>query len=417
VDCQTITTVVSGRRVFVGVVTQVLMPQMGLEVTEGTVVSLHVAEGATVAEGDVLLQVETDKALTDVPAPHAGVVLGLEVEEGDTIAIGATLVRLGDRSDEQAEQPEKVAEPAGVGAATPTAAPSVQRERGAHAVKAAPVARRAARHHGLDLASIAGTGPRGRITLRDVEQALATAGNGSRGGATPPAAEELEALSATRRAIARRMTESQRIPQFALQRDIDATWLLAEKSRITDAGSVKVGVNDLLVQALGETVTRHPALASSYVKPAGDAPPQLRRCEGVDVGLAVATDRGLLVPVIRRAHERGLGELALERDRLVARARAGKLTREDMTGATVSLSSLAAFGVDRFTAMLNPGESAILAIGRPVDRVVPSDRGIAVVPTLTLTLTVDHRVVDGATGARALAELADLLGGGMTWRT
>jgi pyruvate dehydrogenase E2 component (dihydrolipoamide acetyltransferase) len=116
-------------------------------------------------------------------------------------------------------------------------------------------------------------------------------------------------------------------------------------------------------------------------------------------------------------HERGLGELALERDRLVTRARAGELTREDMSGATVSLSSLAAFGVDRFTAMLNPGESAILAIGRPVDRVVPSDRGIAVVPTLTLTLTVDHRVVDGATGARALAELADMLGGGMTWRT
>jgi pyruvate dehydrogenase E2 component (dihydrolipoamide acetyltransferase) len=130
----------------------------------------------------------------------------------------------------------------------------------------------------------------------------------------------------------------------------------------------------------------------------------------------VATDRGLLVPVIRRVHARTLAEIALDRARLTSAARAGRLEGEEMSGATITLSSLAGLGVDRFNAMLNPGESAILAVGRTVDRVVPRERGLAVVPTLTLTMTLDHRVVDGAAGARALAELADLLEGGMAWR-
>jgi pyruvate dehydrogenase E2 component (dihydrolipoamide acetyltransferase) len=223
-------------------------------------------------------------------------------------------------------------------------------------------------------------------------------------------------MTATRRAIARRMTESQQIPQFGLHREIDATWLLAEKRRLSAAGPVKVSVNDLLVQALAEAVVRNPGLAVAYAPGADGGHPQLLHREGVDVGLAVATERGLLVPVIRQAHERALAELVLERSRLVEAARDGRLGLAEMSGATISLSSLAAFGVDRFGAMLNPGESAILAVGRTVDRVVPRDRGFAVVPMVALTLTVDHRVVDGATGGRALADLAELLEGGMTWR-
>jgi pyruvate dehydrogenase E2 component (dihydrolipoamide acetyltransferase) len=206
------------------------------------------------------------------------------------------------------------------------------------------------------------------------------------------------------------------VPQFALQRDVDAAWLLAEKDRISAAGPAKVGMNDLLLQALAETVVRHQDLGASFVPAEDDVNPQLRRRDGVDIGLAVATDRGLLVPVIRSANERTLAELALDRTRLTSAARAGQLRREEMSGATISLSSLASLGVDRFNAMLNPGESAILAVGRTADRVVPRDRGLAVVPTMTLTLTLDHRVVDGAAGARAFAELAGLLEGGMAWR-
>jgi pyruvate dehydrogenase E2 component (dihydrolipoamide acetyltransferase) len=260
----------------------------------------------------------------------------------------------------------------------------------------------------------------GRITLKDVEQHAAALA----AGGTPPApasataTEQLEPLSGTRRAVARRMTQSQQIPQFALNREIDASWLLAEKEQRAHDVDAGVSINDLIVQALAETVLAHPDLACSYVEPVDDGgAPQLRRREGVDVALAVATERGLLVPVIRRAHERPLHELASERARLVAAARSGRLALEEMSGSTITLSSLAGFGVDSFVAMLNPGESAILAVGRAVEKVLPRGRGLAIAPTLSLTLTIDHRVIDGAAGGAALAELAALLEGAMTWRT
>jgi pyruvate dehydrogenase E2 component (dihydrolipoamide acetyltransferase) len=431
------------------VVTDIVLPQSGLEVSEGTIVAVDVAVGDRVEEGDRLLEVETDKAMTEIVAPRAGVILSIEVEVEDTVEVGATLIRLRDSEpaaaqtaphpeptvaqtapaepSEPATVPVEAAAPSGAAALSHAgevhAASSPDDRRGAHRIRAAPIARRAAAELGVALEEVAGTGPRGRITLGDVERmahergASPGAGNGVVAATTDPdAGERLEPMSATRRTVARRMTESQLIPQFSLHRDVDAAWLLGEKERLGAAGAAKIGVNDLLAQALAETVARHPDLGSSFVAPRDGGQPQLLRHDGVNVGLAVATERGLVVPVIRRAHERTLAELALERGRLVAAARDGRLERSDLTGATVTLSSLAGMGVDRFTAMLNPGESAILAVGRTVDRVVPRDRGLAVVPMMTLTFTLDHRVVDGGTGAGALAELAELLEGGMTWR-
>lgn len=382
--------------------TDVVLPQGGLEVTEGTVLAIDVIVGARVAAGDRLAEVETDKAVAEVTAPRDGVVTAIEVEVGDTVPVGAVLIRLGDsEGDVPAHQEEAVAaeriveqEPAlaGVGASG--------NGRGAHRILAAPVARRAALHLNVVLEEVKGTGPRGRITLRDVERVAEERGD--------EPGERLEPMSATRRAIARRMSQSQLVPRFTLHRDVDFTWLLAEKSRIAGAS-----VNDLLIQALALAVTKHPDLAAQYVE--GDRP-QLRRRDGVDVGLAVATDRGLIVPVIRRAHERTLSEIATERKRLTHAGRDGRLPIDEMQGATISMSSLAAFGVDRFDAMLNPPEAAILAVGRTTDRVVPTARGIEVAPIATLTMTFDHRVVDGATGARALRELAELLEGDAAWR-
>jgi pyruvate dehydrogenase E2 component (dihydrolipoamide acetyltransferase) len=269
----------------------------------------------------------------------------------------------------------------------------------------------------LQLEEITGTGPAGRITLGDVERVAAERESAPVAAASETSSgERLEPLSATRQAIARRLTESQLVPQYTLTRDVDVAWLLAEKVRLTEEGPAKVGVVDLLVQALAEALARHPQLAASFVPGADGEPAQFRHPAGIDVGLAVATERGLLVPVLRRAQERTLAELALERARLIDLTRAGRLGLGDMGGAATTLSSLGTFGVDAFTAMLNPGESSILAVGRTVDRVVPRDRGLAVVPTITATFTFDHRVVDGATGAAALAELAELLEGAMTWR-
>lgn len=435
--------------------TAVVMPQLGLEVTEGVVVEILVAVGARVEKDDPLVVLSTDKADTDVVAPVAGVVREVGVDVGETVAVGATLLRLGDDAAEPtgsaAAAPRPAEPPASTepprAAAAPRSAeppPSAEPPRAAAAsrsaerprerrvavdarsasmdgqtsprLRAAPVARRAAADLGIALESLApGSGPNGRITLRDVRRA---AGEGAGGQDAAPAAEPLSPL---KRAVARRMAASQReIPQFQLVREVDATHLLAQKDAAAAAaaagGGARPGVNDLLVQAIGEMVVRHPDLGAVFVAGDGDAPPALQRPDSIDVGLAVATDRGLLVPVIRRATERTLREIAAERVRLVAAAREGRIDLAELSGGTISLSNLGSFGIDRFTAMVNPGESAIVAVGRTVERLVPRGRGIAVVPILTVTLSLDHRVVDGATGAGALAELAALLEGEMPWR-
>jgi pyruvate dehydrogenase E2 component (dihydrolipoamide acetyltransferase) len=428
---------------------------MGLEVSEGTVTAVLVAPGDSVAEGDTVAEVETEKAIAEIAAPRSGVIVSIEVEVGDTIPVGTNLMRMGDSVDDSApadssagpvtagDPPPLPVAKASSGVVPPTVPPpeeSVATEvltaegpgggngNGSGRRRAAPIARRAARDRGISLEELVGTGPGGRITLGDVERAAEERGRDFRPNGTESSTavdgavaetssgERLEPLSATRQAIARRLTESQLVPQYTLTRDVDVAWLLAEKSRLTEAGPTKVGVVDLLVQALAEALARHPQLAASFV-PAGDGEPaRFRHPAGVDVGLAVATERGLLVPVLRRAHERALSELVLERARLIELTRAGRLGLGDMGAAATTLSSLGTFGVDSFTAMLNPGESSILAVGRTVDKVVPRDRGLAVVPTLTATFTFDHRVVDGATGAAALAELAELLEGAMKWR-
>jgi pyruvate dehydrogenase E2 component (dihydrolipoamide acetyltransferase) len=268
------------------------------------------------------------------------------------------------------------------------------------------VARRAAADLGIALEQLAGTGPRGRITLGDVQRAAA---------ATPATSSTGDSLSRLRRAIARRMTTSQSIPQYQLERDLDASHLLAQKQAIAVAAAPgpTPGVNDLLIQAIAETVTRHPALASSYI---AEPEPAIVMRTHIGVGLAIATDAGLLVAVIEGAERDGLRAIAERRARLIQAARAGNLTQAEMSGGVITLSNLGGFGVDRFAAMLNPGESSIVAVGRTTDRVVPRGRGIAIVPTLTLTMTFDHRTVDGAVGAAALGELSELLEGGMTWR-
>lgn len=404
--------------------TPVLMPQMGLEVSEATVLDLLVEVGQAVSEGDPLIEMETEKATAEIEAPRAGYLLAFEVAVGDVVAVGSVVARIADSADEPleagadgdgppAEEATAPVEPAPVAATAPEADVAE-----APRLRAAPVARRAAAQLGIALESLQGTGPRGRITLRDVERAsdgrsaappAPPSSNGSGGdGAVEP-------LSGLRRAIARRMTQSQLIPQYELQRDVDASHLLAQKDAVAagSAGRPRAGVNDLLVQAIGETVRRHPALASVFVT---EPEPGLRRHATIGVGLAVATDAGLVVPVIDDVPQCGLAEIAARRTSLTAAARAGKLTLNQMTGAAITLSNLGGFGVDRFTAMLNPGESAIVAVGRTTDRAVPRGRGITVVPTLTLTMTFDHRVIDGAVGAAALGELAELLEGRMAWR-
>jgi pyruvate dehydrogenase E2 component (dihydrolipoamide acetyltransferase) len=422
-------------------ITPVLMPQMGLEVTEGLVVEILVEAGSTVGEGDPIIVLATDKADTEVSAPAGGVVREISVEIDETVPVGARLMLIADTADEPLDGDPASAEPAAGGSApvepatsgqAPTAsavvgsAPAGPAAAGGGATmdpprrRVAPIARRAAAELGVDLDRVAGTGPNGRVTLRDVEAVAAEPKPPAGSPApAPPAALAGEAATPMRRAIARRMTMSQRdIPQYQLVREVDATHLLAQKDAAASAvgkGEARPGVNDLLVQALAAMVERHPALATLYAEDEGGAA-TLTRTDSTDVGLAVATDSGLVVPVIRAAGEASLRAIAAERVRLVDRARVGRLDLAEMSGGVISLSNLGGFGVDRFTAMVNPGQAAIVAVGRTVDRVVPRGRGTAVIPVLTVTISFDHRSVDGAAGAAALATLAELLEGGMQWR-
>lgn len=437
-------------------ITPVVMPQLGLEVTEGVVVELFVVPGTAVTKDLPLLELETDKASTDVVAPCDGVLRAWSVGIGDTVPVGDVLALIADTADEpldaepaattaEADASAAVvgaaAEEPGVAAASEAdgrgggSAGDGQAPDGAPRRRVAPVARRAAAALGVALAAVEGTGPRGRVTLDDVRRAAAaggaavapvtsatpSSGSAARPAASPapvaaPGAVEELPISAIRRAIARRMSASQLIPQYQLQRDVDASHLLAQKAAQSEGrnAAARIGVNDLLVQALAETVRRHPELAVTWAD--GDDGPRMIRSGADGVGLAAASDKGLVVPVIRDPQTAGLAEIAEQRQRLVAAARAGTLGLDEMAGAAITLSNLGGFGVDRFTAMLNPGESAIVAVGRTVERVVPRRGGTAVVPVLAVTVSFDHRVIDGAVGAAALGTLAALLEGDMAWR-
>lgn len=402
--------------------TAVVLPQMGLEVTEGLVTALTVAVGDSVAEGDVIAEVETDKAIAEVPATLAGTVLAIDVEVGETIAVGATILRLGAPGENGEPVAAAVGSPAAAAAssaptATATAAATTTTVpaatgNGSGRRRAAPIARRAAERLGIPLERVTGTGPGGRITLGDVEREAEAAPTASPAPASAPAeGERFEELTTIRAAIARRMTESQLVPQYSLQRDVDVTWLLAEKARLSAAGPAKVGVVDLLVQALAETLVRHPLLAASFV-PAGEdgSPAGLRHPAGVDVGVAVATERGLLVPVLRDTGRKNMVQLAAEVDAIAKKAREGTLAMSDLEGGTFTVTNLGAIGGSYFTPIVNYPEVAILGLGRAARQPVVNEKDETEVRTiLPLSLSYDHRLIDGAEAARFLRWIAEAI--------
>lgn len=410
--------------------TPVVLPQLGLEVSEGTVQALLASVGDRVEEGAVLAEVETDKAITDIVATRDGWVVSIEVQVGTTVPVGTTLFTIGDAMADSSsacahEQSGAASSndsadglaPAGSQDSEPAEArrAGTARRPGAR-ILAAPVARRAAAELNVSLEDVAGTGPNGRIVLADVQGAAAAREappdepqpEPEPGPYSASPAGDVEPLSPLRRVIARRMTASQLVPQFTLHRDVAFKWLLAEKDRIADAG-----VNDLLVHALADTVASFPQLAMQFVD--GD-PPALRRAKPDDVGLAIATPRGLIVGVVRNVQQLRLAEIAGERRRLIKAGHDGRLAPNETEGSTVTVSSLAGFGIDRFNAMLNPPEAAILAVGRTTDRLFSGAQGLVFGPMAELSMTFDHRVVDGAIGAAALTHLAELLEGRASWR-
>jgi pyruvate dehydrogenase E2 component (dihydrolipoyllysine-residue acetyltransferase) len=424
--------------------TEVKLPRLGQGMESGVVVRWLKQEGDHVSRGDPLYELDTEKVTQEVEAEADGVLAKIVVTQGE-VEVGATLAVIetdgavdgaapaaetlapaapqAAAEPEPAGEPEPAAEPAAV-AEAPAEAPAAPEParptpgepatpagtRGAARptlLKASPLARRIARERGVDLASVRGTGPDGRILAEDVEKAHAGAPSVAPGAPAAPAeAVEVVQLSSVRKTIAKRLTEAWTAPVFQLGVSADMAEALALRERLVDRleeGDVKPTVNDLLVKLAAVSLSRHAPVNATF---SGE---EIQRHPTPHVGIAVAAPQGLVVPVIRDAGRLTVQEIARARADLVGRARDNKLTFGDLEGGTFTISNLGMFGVEQFTAVLNPPQVAILAVGAVKDEAVVRDGDLDVAPIVHLVLTCDHRAIDGADGASFLQTLVALI--------
>jgi pyruvate dehydrogenase E2 component (dihydrolipoamide acetyltransferase) len=404
------------------VVTDILMPALSPTMEEGTLAKWLVKEGDTVSSGDVIAEIETDKATMEVEAVDEGVVEAILVKAGtEGVKVNTPIARL--KGEGEAASPPKETKPAAVDAPAPKAVtqpPAVQpaaKTTGGSRVFASPLARRVAAQKGIDLAAVAGTGPHGRIVRADVDAAKpgqAPARTGTDDFAKAPSAQvksleslgipagsyDLVPLDGMRRTIARRLTESFRdIPHFPLSVDLEIDRLLDARARINAAlekQGVKVSVNDLLIKACAAALKAVPEANASFT------PEGIALHHHADIAVAVAIDGGLITPIIREAENRTLADISKSMKDLAERARTRKLKPEEFQGGTFSLSNLGMFGIKNFASIINEPQGCILSVGAGEKRPVVHGDQLAVATVMSVTLTCDHRVVDGAIGARFL---------------
>ena len=412
-------------------VTDVKLPRLGQGMESGVIVRWLKSEGDTVSKGEPLYELDTDKVTQEVESEIDGVLTKIVVAEGD-VEVGATVATI-DAADggggaageppaasEEASEPEPETSSAapgeppsasGNGDSADAAAPAPAASAPAEApqrqgrLKASPLARRIARERGVDLASLHGTGPEGRILAEDVEKAAPDVRAPSSEPAAPAEVEVLQ-LTSIRKTIARRLTEAWAAPVFQLAVSADMTEALALREQLVARlaeGDAKPTVNDVLVKLAGVALARHTPVNATFT---GE---EIHRHARADVGIAVAAPQGLVVPVIRDAGRRTVQEVARARADLVSRARDNKLTLQDMEGGTFTISNLGMFGVEQFTAVLNPPQVAILAVGAVKEEPVVRDGDLDIAPILRLVLTCDHRAIDGADGAQFLQTLVALI--------
>jgi pyruvate dehydrogenase E2 component (dihydrolipoamide acetyltransferase) len=360
------------------------IPKVGLVMDAIKVVRWFKNVGDSVTLGEPLVEVETEKSVVEIEATVSGRLAEILVPVDHSAAVGDRLAWI--ESDQ----------------VQPAAASSGER------IRSSPVARKLATERGIDLGAIAGSGPAGRVQLDDVRRTL----DARPGSLASP-------LSPMRRALARAMTLSNAtIPQFTVERSVDWTELKAVRAGLSaslPAGATRLSVNDFLLQAVARALLELPALNATFSGDPASPDAGVVAASGAHIGLVVALDDGLLVPVFHDVERLGLAELARQRLDRVQRALAGRLKREETDGATFSVSNLGAHGPDRFSAIINPPQSAILAVGRQRDCVVARGSEIAVRPLSALTLTVDHRIADGRMASEFLARLVAILEG-RDWR-
>ena len=411
--------------------TKVHMEALSPTMEEGQVVRWLKAEGDAVAQGDLLAEIETDKATMELVARGDGILRKILIGEGTAAPVGDVIAVIAE-ADEDIEAligDAAAAAPAAVSAApaaaeADAAAPAAPAPSGNGApapapapvsggrVKASPVARKLAAEHGLDLTAIAGSGPGGRVVKRDVEEAAKS------GVSVPaPAAAPALALSDTeyvdiplsqiRKTIARRLAESLGpVPHFFLTVDVDMTRVLEARKRINAilaARDQKASINDIIIKATAVALTHHPECNAWWQ---GDS---IRQFNHVHIGVAVAVPDGLITPVVRNAHAKGLGQISSEVREMAGRAQEKRLQPHEYTGSTFSISNLGMFGIEEFTGVINPPEAGILAVGAVEPRPVVVDGQVVVQSRMRITMSCDHRVIDGAQGSRFLGTLKGFL--------
>lgn len=411
------------------------LPKLSPTMDEGTLVSWQKKEGDAVDVDDLLAEVETDKATMEFRSFDKGVLLKILIPEGETLAPDTPVAIIGNAGEDiSALVSEAAAGAAGngaapaqsnggaagsAGAASPapaspapaapapaTVPPAAVTQDGR--VLASPVVRRIAREQGLDLNQVAGTGPKGRVVKADVEAFVASGGAAAPAGLQLPSQQpRIEKLSQMRKTIARRLTEStQQIPTFYLTVDVDVTPVMAARKAINaelEKMGEKVSLNDMVIKGVAMALRRSPTVNASFQ---GDS---IHYHNRVDVSVAVAIPDGLITPVVRNADLKGVAEIGREVRALAARAKDKKLQPEEYTNGTFSVSNLGMFGIEEFTAVINPPESAILAVGTARDEPVVRGGELRAGKRMRMTMSCDHRVIDGATGAQFLAVLKKML--------
>jgi pyruvate dehydrogenase E2 component (dihydrolipoamide acetyltransferase) len=429
--------------------TKVFMEALSPTMEEGRIAKWNKKEGDVVKSGESLAEVETDKAIMELVARGDGVLRKILVQEGESKAVGslvgviaaadenidAVIASAGGNAptssaaapgaapagkpqpatEQPTEKPAAAATPAparqaGSAPATQAAAPAPQ---SSGPVRSSPLARRMARDSGLELSGVAGSGPGGRIIRRDVEGAMANGGSKSAASAVAPAKArppregdfQDQPLTQIRKTIARRLSESiGPIPTFYLTAEFDLSRVTEMRAAMAEMGDeFKVSVNDIILKAVATALVQHPEVNAHWL---GD---KIRLHNRVHVGMAVATNDGLIVPVIFDADQKGMREISLEARELAKKARDRKLTPEQYTGSTFSVSNLGMFGIDQFTAIINPPEVAILAIGAAEDKVEVVNGDFVVKKKVRVTMSCDHRAVDGAVGAEFLRTLRRMI--------
>lgn len=392
----------------------VTMPKWGIEMTEGTVNGWTASLGQTVSRGDPLVDVETEKIVNTVEAPGSGVLRRQLAQSGEVKPVGALIGVLAEPGVSDAQIDAFVAsfraaavsfepEPSAAAAAADVDdAPSAAAGESAPDQRVSPIARRLAEKLGVDLSRVRGTGRNGRVSKEDVEAYAASLAAGATAADAAP--QRRLRMSATRATIARRLLESyQHVPHFRLACDVDAGRLILKKGEVTDHTSTRITVNDMLIRACSIALLRHPLINCQLQ---GD---EIVQFAHADIAFAVATDGGLITPIVRQADTLNVAQIARATADLSERALRGALSREEITGGSFTISNLGMHGVTRFDAIINPPQVAILAVGAAEERVVVRDGAPAVARMMTLTLSVDHRVVDGAVGAAFLATLRQLI--------